>query len=281
MTSENKIVQFTKDIAPYEKQFKSVLPAHIDPKKFIRTVVGAIQNNPEILACDRSTIYSACQNAARDGLILDGREAALVKYNSKKGAVCQYMPMVAGILKKLRNSKQLSSITAQIVREKDSFSFNPAMDDVPNHKPDWFGDRGKMIGVYAVARMKDGATVTEIMNITEIESVRICSMGGNDRETNKPKGIWLKWYGEMARKTVLRRIAKFLPSSADIEEVQQIFEHDNENFQMDVDENPVEIKKPKSGKTRAAQVIEAEFEDVEPDAPGEQEPETQQETDPI
>ena len=33
------IAAFTKDLAAHERQFKSVLPAHIAPAKFMRTVV--------------------------------------------------------------------------------------------------------------------------------------------------------------------------------------------------------------------------------------------------
>tara|TARA_R110000822_G_scaffold123508_14_gene258018 strand:+ start:1413 stop:2225 length:813 start_codon:yes stop_codon:yes gene_type:complete len=250
MSNATAVVQFSKDIVPYEKQFSSVLPAHIPVKKFMRTVVGAIQNNPDILVCDRSTIYAACQKAAQDGLILDGREAALVKFST----ACQYMPMVNGILKKLRNSGLISTITAQTVHKKDNFSYNPAMEDVPNHKPDWFGDRGEMIGVYAVAKMKDGGVVVEIMNLDQLNKVRKVSRSGNDKD-GTPKGIWKQWPEEMAKKSVLRRIAKYLPSSADVD---QVFEHDNENFDLD-QADTTEV--PKKTKTRAAEIIEAEVVD--------------------
>ena len=274
---------FTKGLAAHEKQFKSVLPAHIPPAKFMRTVVGAVQNNPDILDCNRQSIFSACQKAAQDGLVLDGREAALVPFKRS----CQYMPMVAGILKKLRNSGQLSTITAQVVCENDVFSYNPAMDDVPNHSPDWFGDRGAMIGVYAVAKMKDGGIVVEVMNMAQISKVRRVSRSSE-------KGPWAEWPEEMAKKSVLRRISKYLPSSADVD---QMFEHDSENYDLegkkspgtgngkaeDVDDfEPVPCSPaPKEKKTRAAKVIESQASDVDPntgevveDAPQEEEEET-------
>lgn len=237
------IKQFEKDLALHSKQLSSVLPAHIPPAKFMRTVVGAVQNNPGILDCDRNTLFSACQKAAQDGLVLDGREAALVKF----GSSAQYMPMVAGVLKKLRNSGQLSTITAQTVHKNDSFKYNPAMDDIPNHTPDWFGDRGPMIGVYAVARMKDGGTIVEVMNMEQINKVRAVSRSKNG-------GPWNDWFEEMARKTVLRRIAKMLPSSADID---QIFEHDNENYDLQQPAPEVNVDHaPK--KTKIEGIVEAE-----------------------
>ena len=253
----SNIVQFKKDLQPYGGQFRTVLPKKIDLDKFMNTVVGAVQSNPDLLKCDKASIYAACQKAAQDGLLLDGREAALVKF----GPACQYMPMVNGVLKKMRNSGEISTISAQTVHENDAFSFNPAMEDAPNHKPDWFGNRGKMIGVYAIAKMKDGGTVVEIMNQEQLDKVRSVSRAGNDKDGN-PMGIWKKWPDEMAKKSVLRRISKYLPSSAD---AQQMFTHDNENY--DLSENPTTPEKPvpdKKKKTRAAEIIEAEVIDITP-----------------
>ena len=249
----NEITVFAKDLALHERQFQSVLPAHIPAKKFLRTIVGAVQNNPGILKCNRASIYAACQKAAQDGLILDGREAAIVQF---KGTA-QYMPMVAGLLKKLRNSGQISTITAQTVHEKDKFAYNPANDDVPDHQPDWFGERGPMIGVYAVAKMKDGGSVVELMNMEQIAKVRGVSRASG-------RGPWSEWPEEMAKKSVLRRIAKYLPSSADLD---QMLEHDNENYVYAEDAQDAGKAPQKKTPTRAAAIIEAEVEVLDEDLP--------------
>jgi recombination protein RecT len=233
MNTATALVAFSKDFAAYEKPFASVLPAHIPAKKFMRTVVGAMQNNPAILECDRNTIYAACQKAAQDGLILDGREAALVKFKT----ACQYMPMVYGILKKLRNSGLVSTVRAETVHEKDSFSYNPAMEDVL-----FRSGRGR-----------------KRENLEQLEKVRKISRAGND-EKGKPKGIWKQWPEEMAKKSVLRRIAKYLPSSADLD---QVFQHDNENYDLDITE-PTLINKSKK-RTRASKIIDADSSEVAED----------------
>lgn len=225
------IPQFQKELAKNSKQFESVLPSHIPPAKFMRTVVGAIQNNPDILQCDQSSILLACQKAAQDGLIVDNREAALVAYNKKQGSNwvkhCQYQPMVAGVLKKLRNSNKLSAINALIVHKNDPFKYNPATDDLPDHAPDWFGDRGEMVGVYAFAKLNDGSTQVEILTLSDIEKIRRVSKSGNDKQTGKPKGIWAEWYEEKAKVAAIKRLCKRLPSSADID---IMFDHDNEDY---------------------------------------------------
>jgi recombination protein RecT len=202
-------------------EFKMALPAHITPERFIRTAQTAISLNPDILACDRKSLFSACMKAAQDGLILDGREAALVKF----GTAAQYMPMVAGLLKKARNSGEIASIDAQIVHAADKFTYRPGVDAAPIHEPDWFGVRGEIVGAYAVAKTKDNATYVEIMSRPQIEKVRSTSRA-------KGGGPWTQWWDEMARKTVIRRLSKRLPSSADRDndEFQRAVERDDEMY---------------------------------------------------
>lgn len=187
-------------------QFKMALPAHVSPEKFVRVVLTAVQMTPALVEADRRSLYASATRAAQMGLLPDGREGAIVTF----GKECQFMPMLAGILKTLRNSGELGSIDAQIVHQNDKFQYRPGMDLVPMHEPDWFGDRGDIIGVYCVAKMKDGAAYVEVMSKAQVEKVREVSR-------SKSNGPWVKWWDEMARKTVIRRLAKRLPMSTDMD----------------------------------------------------------------
>jgi recombination protein RecT len=186
--------------------FKAALPAHIPVDRFVRTTLTAVQTNPDLLAADRRTLFASATRAAQLGLLPDGREGAIVTFGNK----CQFMPMIGGVLKLVRNSGEIASLDAQIVHQKDGFTYRPGIDLVPEHKPDWFGDRGEIVGVYAVAKTKDGAAYVEIMSKKDIEQVRNVSR-------SKGSGPWVTWWGEMARKTVLRRLAKRLPLSTDLD----------------------------------------------------------------
>jgi recombination protein RecT len=174
--------------------------------------------NPELLSADRRSLLGACMKAAQDGLLLDGREAAPVIFNTKDGKKVQYMPMVGGILKKIRNSGELASISANVVYDKDSFEYELGDDERIVHKPFLGADRGQQIAVYAVAKTKDGAIYREVMSVADVEKVRAASRAGKF-------GPWADWWDEMAKKTVIRRMAKRLPSSADVD---QVFESDND-----------------------------------------------------
>lgn len=220
-----------------QKQFQSTLPAHISPQKFLRAAVTAVQNTPDLQACTSNSVVSACQKAATDGLIIDGREAALVTFNKKNGSKwekhAQYMPMVAGILKKARNSGQISAISAHVVYKNDDFDYSLGLEPRLTHKPVIDGEPGELRCAYAIAKLKDGSTQFEVMTKAQIYKVLKSSKSGWDSDNNQPKGIWKQWEDEMWRKTVLKRLAKYLPSSSDLD---GIIEYDNNEFGNDLEE---------------------------------------------
>lgn len=196
------------DVERMEGQFKLALPAHIPVERFARVVMTAVGSNPDLLKADRASLLEASLKAAQDGLLPDGRDGALVIYGQK----VQWMPMIAGILKKVRNSGELLSISAYVAHEKDKFFYRLGDDETIEHEPFLDGDPGKPRIVYAVAKTKDGGTYREVMTVGEVEKVRAVSKAKN-------AGPWTQWWGEMARKTVLRRLAKRLPMSTDLDDV--------------------------------------------------------------
>jgi recombination protein RecT len=219
-----------------QPEFAAALPPQIPVEKFIRTTLTAVQMNPDLLQADRRSLLGACMKAAQDGLLLDGREAAPVIFNTKDGKKVQYMPMVGGILKKIRNSGELASISAQVAYDKDHFEYELGDNENIVHKPFLGDDRGKPIAVYAVAKTKDGAIYREVMSVADVEKVRASSKAGKF-------GPWVEWWDEMAKKTVIRRMAKRLPSSADVD---QVFESDNEasGFVQVERKEPINITPP-------------------------------------
>lgn len=181
------------------------LPSTISPDKFRNVVITAANMNEDLLKADRKSLIGACVKCAADGLVPDGREAALVLFSGK----VQYMPMIGGLLKRARNSGEIASIVVQVVHEQDSFVWRPsdAEQPVTHEVPGLTEDRGQPIGAYAICRLKDGSVVAEVMSRAEIEKVRNISR-------SKGAGPWATWWDQMARKTVFRRLSKYLPMDA-------------------------------------------------------------------
>ena len=134
---------------------------------------------------------------AADGLLPDSREAAFVKYNTKAGPKAQYLPMIGGVFKKIRNSAEIASITSQIIYENDRFRYwVDSEGEHLEHEPLLFGGhRGKRVGVYAIAKMKDGGVEIEPMTEADVMAIRNVSK-------TKDSGPWAGAFeSEMWRKT--------------------------------------------------------------------------------
>lgn len=190
-----------------EPEFKRALPDHIPPERFQRIAITAINRNPALLNADRKTLLEACLLAAQDGLLPDGREAALVIF----GKTVQYMPMVAGIRKKVYQSGEIQSLVARVARKNDVFQVIYGDEEKIVHEPALF-NAGEMIAVYAIATYRDGSKAREVMTIEDVNRIRAISRSGSS-------GPWKDHYEEMAKKTVIRRLSKSLPLSADADEV--------------------------------------------------------------
>lgn len=186
-------------------EFQKALPKHVSVEKFQRVVMTSLQQNPDILNTDRRSLFMACTRAAQMGLLPDGREGAIVKY----GQQAQFLPMVAGLMKMVRQSGEISSWSVQTVHENDEFDYQMGDDEYIRHKPA-IRNRGALIGAYSIVTLKDGEKSREFMNAEEIDAIR-------QRSRSKDSGPWKTDTGEMFKKSCVRRHVKRLPLSTDLD----------------------------------------------------------------
>ncbi|MCB4863327.1 recombinase RecT, partial [Sphingobium sp. PNB] len=208
----NEMTVLRQTIGKMESQIKMALPSHIPVEKFHRVAVTAISSNPDLLNVDRTSLFGALMKAAQDGLLPDGREGAIVPFKGK----ASWMPMVAGIMKKVRNSGEIADWNAHAVYENDEFDYLLGDDQRIYHKPT-MGDPGQVIGAYSIVKLKDGTISRDFMPRWRIEKAREQGMAKNSLQ-------WTAFYDEGAIKTVIKHHAKRLPQSTDIEAV---FERDD------------------------------------------------------
>lgn len=209
VTTQSPVALISQGLDQLRPQLTASLPKHITADRFKRVVLTAVNLNPDLAKSDRRSLFNACMKCAADGLLPDGREAALVPFGNQ----ATYMPMVFGIIKKLRQSGEIAAISARIVyqAEVDSGRFQFKIVDGEeklSHEPMLTGERGKAVIVYATARFKDGTVQNEPMTVADVEKVRQASRAKNS-------GPWTQWWDEMARKTAVRRLSKYLPLSAE------------------------------------------------------------------
>lgn len=235
--SNNPIVKLRGQLEQRANEFKMVLPSHIKPEQFQRTIITAVQADPELLNADRQSLILACMKAAQDGLLPDKREAALVVYKENKNVngqwiekkVVQYLSMVYGLRKKILQSREVTDIKASVVYRREvmdgHFIYEEGTEAMLRHKPildlsEEEADDSQIVAAYSMATYKDGTKSYEVMRRFEVDKVRECSQTGATKDRKgrprTPKGPWVDWYPEQAKKTVMRRHSKTLPQSGDI-----------------------------------------------------------------
>jgi phage RecT family recombinase len=213
------------EVKRLETQFLAALPPHIPVERFMRVVMTAINGNPDLQQADRLSLFDSAMKAAQDGLLPDGREGALVIFNTKDPVETrrqgkdvwikkvQWMPMVAGIMKKARNSGQISTIVSRVVYAGDKFR-NWIDDDGEHIEYEAADDQDRTMvrKVFAMAKLKDGAVEIEVLTPADVEKIRNASKA-------KAGPAWTVWWDEMARKSAIRRLSKRLPLSSDLDDL--------------------------------------------------------------
>ncbi|MEY4501410.1 MAG: hypothetical protein RIS52_1300, partial [Pseudomonadota bacterium] len=213
---DNPIVVFKQNLEARADQLRMALPAHISVEKFQRVALTAAQTNPALLdgtKVDRQSLFTALMKAAQTGLLPDGREGAIVPYKGK----AQWQPMVAGIMKLVRQSGEIATWDVAAVYERDEFERLLGDDQRIHHKPYDEGDPGKVIGAYSIITFKDGSKSKDYMSRWRIEKARA-------QGAAKDSLMWSQFYDEGSIKTVVKHHSKRLPMSTDVE---AIFEKDD------------------------------------------------------
>lgn len=191
------------------EQIRQALPSNVSQERFVRVTLTAVQQNPDLIEADKHSLYQSIVRCAQDGLLPDGREAALVIFKDKKTQTkhAQYLPMIGGLRKVA--AKHGIRLSATVVHEHDEFFYELGLEPKLVHVPPPLGEsRGKVVGAYAIARdVTSGQLVAdpEVMDRDEIEQTRKVSRATSEY------GPWVQWWGEMARKTVAKRLFKQLP----------------------------------------------------------------------
>jgi recombination protein RecT len=195
--------------------FEASLPKRI-VERFKATIITTLVERPDLHRCNPQSLINVCRHAAQDGLMLDGREAAIVPFKKDGVQIATYMPMVQGVRKKVRASGEIADLNCQVVYEGEPFDYQQGDEPYLRHKPALTGGSNRKIrGAYSIATFKDGTRSYEWMTFEQIEEARKSS---NAVKAGKPTP-WDHWYGEMARKTVMRRHGKSLPTASDIENI--------------------------------------------------------------
>lgn len=219
-------------LKPYQDKILQL----IDKPSFIREVAFASQilsTNDKLRECSQSSILQSIYNVATTGLSLNPvlKYAALTPRYVKGGWTCILSPQYQGLVKLITDSGSVRSVYAHAVYNGDVFEPTLGTDAGIKHIPKYESKEwGK---VYAVAVLHDGSKMFEVMTKAEVHEIRATSDTWKAVESgklDKEKSIWFTWPVEMARKTVIKRLVKYLPKTDQYDKVAEAINIDNSDY---------------------------------------------------
>ena len=195
-----------------EEAIRAILPDSMDLKRFVKTAMIALSKNPDLQRCTQESIVRSIIEAAEVGLEPTGMlgRAWLVPYVNKGVAEAQLQIGYQGLIDLARGKNgRVTKISARVVYEGDAFRVLQGSVERVEHEPAGITeDPLKITHVYAVATFKEGDTQHEVMSKQQVDMIR-------SRAKAKNAAAWTESYPEMARKTVVRRLCKYLPLTAE------------------------------------------------------------------
>ena len=218
-----------------KKQFNNALPQHINTDRFVRIAITTIRLNPKLAKCNPESLIGALMVSAQLGLEPGTLgQCYLIPFENKKAGTveCQFQIGYKGLIELLRRSGQLSDIYSYTVYENDDFNIEYGLSRTLTHKPN-FDERGEIKGFYAVAILKDGAKAFEYMTKDEVTHHE-----EKYRKGSYKNDVWNKNFEEMAQKTVVKKLLKWLPVSVEFLEMAA---KDEKSFKV-VDDKSTEVQ---------------------------------------
>ena len=198
-----------------EQQFALALPQHVDQGRFIRSALTALNTVPKLAECTQQSVLAGLMQAAQLGLeVSDVQGQAFLIPRKNRGTMqATFQLGYRGMI----DLAARAGITVDVdtICENDTYDFERGTQPHLRHRPT-LEDRGAPIAYYAVAHFADGRMPAfRIMSRGEVEKHR-------DRFAASQGGPWSDHFDSMARKTVIRQLLNYLPTSPELR--QQVIE---------------------------------------------------------
>jgi recombination protein RecT len=195
-----------------QDEIAMVAATHIKPSAIVRVAHGALRRNPKLMAAaiaNPQSLMYALLDAARLGHEPDTDDYYLVPFGSEVQGIEGYK----GIIERMYRARGVSSVVAQVVRQRDRYATR-GENTPPLHEYDDFAspeDRGPMHGAYAYAIFPEG----HCSQVIRMGRAEIMLHKAKSRGSDKPDSPWQQWEPQMWKKTVLRGLEPYVPTSTE------------------------------------------------------------------
>ena len=210
MIKKELVQKFDSQLKGYLQTINDLLVEQdINPQQFMIMASNQVKRSDrliDIFSKNPASVFSSILTCAELGLSPTSQmgEAWLIPY----GKECQFQIGYQGLVKILYRNKDIQNITSECVYENDEFDYSLGLNPTLNHKPA-VNERGGLINVYCVVRMKGPEPIFKVMSVSELQEYQQLSKAGS-------KTVWFSkndpqhW---MLKKTVFKQLCKLLPRS--------------------------------------------------------------------
>jgi recombination protein RecT len=255
-TSVTEIAQRQKPLTDLvremEPEFRKAAPKGVEAVQVVRDVLTAISVNPKLKDCQPLTVLGGAMTMAQLGLRVNVLgHGWLIPFYASRDRVWKAQLIIGykGLSELVGRSGLAAGLGAHAVHAGDRFRMG-FVDGrrVVDHEPDWFGDRGEVLGWYAAAQERgfDTWTFTEPWSVARMEAHR--DRFAMAKKDGAVVGPWRDHFESMAKKTVLLDLIKLLPKSTDVVRAVEA-------------DNSVRVDLSPDGIDRAEQVVDGEVVD--------------------
>lgn len=212
-------------------------PKHLTPDRLLRVITNAMRKTPKLAQCTPMSLLGALITCSTLGLEPNTPlgHAYLIPFDKRGknpdtgrwevlGTDVNLIIGYQGLIDLTRRTGNLVAIHADVVYEGDDFSFEYGSNQHLRHVPRGMREGRKSLYAYAHAKLSDGEAF-EVLPYSEVLSIRdrteayqSAMRAKADTKTRSDywkDTPWIKYEHEMACKTLVRRLAKWLPKSVE------------------------------------------------------------------
>ena len=256
---KKELAGYIQAIQSVETNFADINTYGLNWKKEAGFAKQALENNDylmDVAGNNQRSLANAITNVAAVGLSLNPAEK-LAYLVPRKKQICLDVSYI-GLIKLATDTGSIMWARAELIHENDDFTYHGATEKPEFATKNPF-NRGDIVGVYCVAKTKEGDYLSGIMSISEVYEIR------DKSESYKAGSSFSPWnvpafLGEMIKKTIIKRESKTWPKTDKTERfdnaIEIVNEHEGIDFSNQIDDKPIDWKKVELGYIKAIEAID-------------------------
>ena len=201
-------------------QLQQVAAAHMKPERMMRLMANAIRTTPKLGECDPMSLLGGLMTCAGLGLepntIMGHAYLIPFRNNRKKITEVQLVVGYKVLIDLARRSGHITSISANIHYSDDEvWEYEEGTEARLRHIPG--AQEGDKRHAYAIAKFRDGGHAYVVLPWAKVMKIRDGSQGWQTavKFGATDRNPWKSHEDEMAKKTAIRALAKYLPLSVE------------------------------------------------------------------